>query len=446
MTAWLASDALAPVPLWACAPFAVLLAAIATGPLWFREKWHHHYPKVSLLLGGLVVAYYLLLRNQGGHGVHKLLHTGIEYLSFVALVGALFVAASGVLLRIHARGTTITNVVLLAGASFLSNLVGTTGASMLLIRPYLRMNRGHLATHHVVFFIFLVSNVGGALTPIGDPPLFLGYLKGIPFFWTAEHLLIPWGLAVGALLVLFAGIDWLHTRKVPRAPHGDEKVRIEVSGNRSFLFILAVLGLVLAQGSETAKQLQPWSTLVIALAMIALAAGAYKSASRRSLEENQFTFEPIREVAILFAGIFATMIPALEYLEANAASLGLKAPLGFYFVTGGLSAVLDNAPTYLTFLTADLGLQGLSVDAPSDLMKHLAEPEGARTVAAISCGAVFFGAMTYIGNGPNFMVKSIAESMKAPCPSFFGYLLKWAVPILLPVLVLVGIYFFGSAR
>jgi Na+/H+ antiporter NhaD/arsenite permease-like protein len=428
----------APVPFWAATPFVLLLLAIAIGPLAFRKAWHRHYPKVSFALGGLVVGYYLLARDGGD----KVLHVGVEYLAFVALIGSLFVVASGVLIHVRARGSTAMNVAILGLGSLLSNLIGTTGAAMLLIRPYLRMNRGHLGAHHVPFFIFTVANVGGALTPIGDPPLFLGYLRGVPFFWTLQAAILPWLVTVAAILVLFVFVEAIQRGPVRARSEPGERMQIEIAGMRSFAFLFGILGLVLVQSQPFLREREPWSTLAVAAGMLVLGAAAYRSAEPRIHRENEFRFEPIREVAILFAGIFATMIPALEYLEQNARSLGLESPLGFYFATGALSSFLDNAPTYLTLLTAALGLEGRSVDRPEDVLAVLETSRGSLLVAAISCGAVFFGAMTYIGNGPNFMVKSIAEASGARCPSFLGYLIGWAVPVLLPVLVLVGLLFF----
>ncbi len=436
------SAAVGPVPLLAAAPFVLLLLAISSGPLLAPRQWHHHYPKVALSLGAVVALYYVFVRNAEGHGWHKLGHAGVEYVSFVALIGSLFVIASGVLLRIKARGTTMENVVLLAIASVLANVLGTTGASMLLIRPFLRMNQGHLGAHHVVFFIFLVANVGGALTPIGDPPLFLGYLRGVPFFWTSEALIGPWCTAVTYLLVAFAIVDTMHARRMQRAYPTGERLRLDVTGIRSFLYLFGVLGLVFVQRQPFVQQHTPWSTVAVAAGMLGLAAAAYFTTPRDVHEANDFTFEPIREVGILFAGIFTTMIPALEYLEEHAAEFGLTRPIHFYFSTGILSATLDNAPTYLTFLTTELALNKLSVDDPVQILAHLGTVDGAHSVAAISAAAVFFGAMTYIGNGPNFMVKSIAESARIPVPTFFGYLLRWAVPILGPILVLVGFLFY----
>jgi len=428
-------------PLWAAAPFVLLLASIAVGPIAFRHGWHRHYPKVAFGLGALVVAGYAILR-RGELG--RVLHAASEYTAFVALIGSLYVVASGVLVTIHAKGTTTANVVFLAVGGALSNLLGTTGAAMLLIRPYLRMNRGHAGLHHVPFFVFVVANVGGTLTPIGDPPLFLGYLRGVPFSWTAETIGVEWVATMALLLGLFAIVDQVHHRTTGREIRGPEKLGFEIAGARSFLFLLGILALVLVQAHPFVRERQPIAGLAIALGMAILAGAAYASTERRVHAANEFSFEPLREVAILFAGIFATMIPALEYLERNAHAIGVEAPQTLYFASGLLSSVLDNAPTYLTFLATAVAQHGLSVDSPDDVRRMLAEPTGAAAVAAISSGAVFFGAMTYIGNGPNFMVKAIAEASGTRVPSFFGYITRWAIPFLLPVLLVVGLVFFPA--
>lgn len=434
---------LGPVPLWAAAPFVALLLAIASGPVAFPKLWHHHYPKISLGLGALVAAYYLVFRNAGGRGAHALLEAGIDYFAFVALLCALFVVSAGILVHVKGSGSTTVNLAILGFGGALASVVGTTGASMLLIRPYLRVNREHFGAHHLVFFIFIVANAGGALTPIGDPPLFLGYLLGIPFFWTADHLSLDWFSTMGALLLAFAAFDAWHGRGRPK-PEGEQLVRLELGGFRNFAFLAGVLMLVLVQNEPFLQRFHPWSKAAAAAAMLALAGASYALSDRRIHKENQFTLEPMREVALLFAGIFATMIPALEYLSQNANALGVRSPLQFYFATGLLSAFLDNAPTYVTFLTTSLAQSGRHVGSPAEVLAHVEDPATATTVAAISAAAVFFGAMTYIGNGPNLMVRSITESAGFKCPSFFGYLLRWAVPVLLPILVVLGWLFYGA--
>jgi Na+/H+ antiporter NhaD/arsenite permease-like protein len=438
-------------------PFAILLLAIALMPFIHKHHWENHYPKVALGLGLITTVYYVAFL----HNTPRMLASFVEYCGFMALIGSLFVIAGGIHINMTGRSTPAVNTGLLALGAVLANLIGTTGASMLLIRPFLRINKNRVAPYHVVFFIFLVSNIGGGLTPIGDPPLFLGYLKGVPFFWllTKPPVLGAWLVCVGALLALFFVMDALQYRKHKAPPTDEAHDRIELEGSHNFLWLLVIIGLVLVQKADWLKGVEHWPvfgtmgdalgwgapkaaenfiTLVIAALMIGMACLSHKFANRDALRENEFGFGPIKEVGFLFAGIFATMVPALDLLEKHAADLGIKTVQQFYWGTGILSSMLDNAPTYLNFLTAAFGLKGLSLENPADVTQFLSDPVTAGYLVAISLGAVFFGAMTYIGNGPNFMVKSIAESAGVKCPSFFGYVLKYSLPILLPIFALVA--------
>lgn len=324
---------------------------------------------------------------------------------------------------------------LLLGA-LLSNLIGTTGASVLLIRPYLRINRGRVKPFHVIFFIFLVSNIGGALTPIGDPPLYLGYLKGVPFFWTLEHLFWPWVCAVSILLMIFFILDSRRGPGEVSPPPGmkGESRAFEVRGGINFLFLLGILACVFLQKFETYF---PWPFPQLGMLFFAMLSLYFSPKGVH--QDNEFNFHPIREVAILFAAIFITMVPALEYLEGHAQELGLQTPGQFFWATGTLSALLDNAPTYLAFLSSAMGLHQIPLDGGMERFLAVGSP----LLMAISCGAVFFGACTYIGNGPNFLVKSIAEKSSVPCPSFLGYLFRFSLPFLIPVFTLIWFLFFS---
>jgi Na+/H+ antiporter NhaD/arsenite permease-like protein len=458
-------------------PFVVLLLCIALMPFIHKHHWENHYPKVAIGLGLVTALYYVAVL----HNAPRMLTSMIEYAGFMALIGSLFVIAGGIHIQITGRSTPALNTALLAVGAIVANLIGTTGASMLLIRPFLRINQRRIAPYHVVFFIFLVSNIGGALTPIGDPPLFLGYLKGVPFFWLIKlpEVVLPWLMCSGALLTLFFVIDTVNFRNHKTDAGAVERNRIEFEGSHNFVWLVVILGLVLAQKAEWLEGLERWPaivslgnatgwgpakatesfvTIVVALLMIVTACLAHQLANKDALKRNEFDFAPVREVGFLFAGIFATMVPALELLEKHAGTIGITTVRQFFWGTGGLSSVLDNAPTYLNFLTAAFGLQHLSLENPihvhallhpniinqytpqqlADLGLHKLDPNAWRYVVAVSLGAVFFGAGTYIGNGPNFMVKSIAESSGVKCPSFFGYVVKYAVPILLPLLALVS--------
>jgi Na+/H+ antiporter NhaD/arsenite permease-like protein len=420
-----------PVPLWLVGPFAGLLAAIAFLPLLAPGWWGRKFPLVSLAFGAFVVAWYLLVRGE----TEPLADRGLEYVSFISLIGSLYVASGGILIRVTRRGTPVVNSILLLLGAFLANIFGTTGASALLIRPFLRINRGHVRPYHVVFFIFLVSNCGGALTPIGDPPLFMGFIKGIGFWWVAEHGYGIWAAVVLGLLATFFSIDAYHAWKRPGPEPPVGRTGIEFIGIGNFFWIFVILGAVFL--------IVPLRFGIPELIMVVAAAAAHRTSARSVLAENEFDLHPIREVAILFAGIFATMVPALQYLEAHAREFGLDSPASYYFKTGVLSAFLDNTPTYLSFLTVAAGQQGLSLDRAADVAAFVAAKP--RVLLAVSMGAVFFGACTYIGNGPNFMVKSIAERAGVPCPSFLGYVAKYAVPFLLPWLALAWALFFRGA-
>lgn len=429
----------AAVPLWLILPFGLLLALIAVMPLTpprVKHLWEHFYPHVAIGLGGMVVAYYVAVVPGGAVTT---VHTAHEYFSFISLIGSLFVVAGGIHIKVKGEATPLGNVVFLAVGGLLANFVGTTGASMVMIRPYIRMNKIRISSYHIVFFIFVVSNVGGALTPIGDPPLFLGYLRGVPFFWLLEHVMPEWLATLGAILAVFYVVDRLYFKRTPaKIQHeiaGPDVWRFDGAGN--VLLLLVIIGAVFL----------PETFFLRELVMIAAAVTSYFVTPKIVHDQNQFSFGPIKEVAFLFIGIFATMMPALGYLEAHGQEFGFKKPAQYYFATGSLSAVLDNAPTYLNFLK--LAEVSAAAESPADFAEAQASGDERavmamllakqpRLVIAVSLGAVFFGAMTYIGNGPNFMVKSIAESAGVHVPSFFGYILKYSLPILLPILALGG--------
>jgi Na+/H+ antiporter NhaD/arsenite permease-like protein len=411
---------------WMILPFLLLLGAIASGPVLAPGWWLRHYAKVALSLGALTSGYYLLILRDP----HSLEHTAHEYVSFIALVGSLYIVSGGIHIGVKGESTPFRNVIFLFVGAVTANLLGTTGAAMLLIRPWIRMNRYRVTAHHIVFFIFIVANVGGCLTPIGDPPLFLGYLQGVPFWWVAEHCWPMWAVGLGLLLVMFYVMDRRNFARAPRAVREKETAtetwRFE--GLANLFFLAVILGAVFVKTIFVREAL-----------MIAAALGSYFTTKRSVHAANHFDFHPIVEVAILFAGIFATMMPALGWLNENATRLlgANPGPGVFYWGTGVLSSLLDNAPTYLGFLSALAGVAGTS-----DIHELLAQQPQA--ILAISVGAVFFGAFTYIGNGPNFMVKAVAEQQKVSTPAFFGFIFKFALPFLLPALVVVWLMFFGG--
>lgn len=440
-------------PLWSVIPFALLLIMVATGPLFYAHFWHKSYPIISVGLGLLVGSYYLFyLHNQ-----HSVIHSAAEYIQFIALLTGLYVASGGILIIVDKKVTSRTNVIILAVGAVLANIIGTTGASMLLIRPFIRLNKNRIKAYHIVFFIFIVSNIGGSLTPIGDPPLFLGFLKGIPFTWTIIHNTVPWAIAVVLLLGLFFVFD-LRNKANYALSRGDEEEEeipsgsISLRGKRNFVWLGVVVAAVFLDpnvfewvpGIEIHGQTFSYIREII---MIAAALGSYKFSDLQAIHGNEFSIEPIREVAFLFIGIFFTMMPALEIVSAFAQSpkgAELIHPSNLYWGTGILSGFLDNAPTYVNFLTASMASVGADVNQMKEVVAFAndAYPDSALDLMAISLGAVFFGAFTYIGNGPNFMVKSIAEQVGIKMPSFFSYIIKYSIPILLPVLIIIWIIFF----
>lgn len=419
-------------PMGMLAPFAILLLCIALMPLFAAHFWEHHYPKVAVALGLVTAAYYAFVQ----HDWHPLHHAAQEYVSFMALVGSLFVISGGINIRVKGEATPFINTLYLLIGAVLANFIGTTGASMLLIRPWIKMNKFRITGFHIVFFIFIVSNVGGSLTPIGDPPLFLGFLRGVSFFWVLQHCWQAWVLALALLLGAFFILDKRNFSRIPK------QIRDAETAHEDWYFRgllnVAWLGVVLA-AVFLPKSVQETTVLgvfsVPALVMFAAAVASYFTTKPEVHEANDFNFGPVKEVGYLFVGIFLTMIPALQILQSGEA-LQISSPMQYYFTTGALSAFLDNAPTYLSFLAASMGQQHLSVDSHADVMTFAAEH--APHLIAISLGAVFFGAGSYIGNGPNFMVKAIADKAKVHAPSFLGYLFRFSIPMLLPILILVG--------
>jgi Na+/H+ antiporter NhaD/arsenite permease-like protein len=442
------------LPAWSGLPFVGILLSIALFPLLAPRFWHRRYPLVSLAWAlALVVPFLLAYREVA---LHEILHTAIaEYIPFVILVSALFVIGGGIYVRGNLRGTPQVNVTLLAIGTLIASWVGTTGAAMLLIRPLLRANsrRRHRA-HTVVFFIFLVANIGGALTPLGDPPLFLGFLQGVPFFWTLSlgtEMLVVAGLVLAA----YIGLDlffWSKedeiVRRRPELP--PDPVRLE--GAHNLLFLAGVLAAVVASGAWHPGEVnvlgvhQGIQSLARDAFLLLMLTASWATTRRQIREANGYSWAPIREVAILFAAIFATIIPVLAILKAGEHGAlapliqAVQSPAQFFWATGALSSFLDNAPTYLAFLSTALGrfTPGLPT---REAILSLIETHG-EYLKAISTGAVFMGANTYLGNAPNFMVKSIAEESGVEMPSFFGYVLRYALPFLVPAFLLATWIFF----
>ena len=445
-----------PSPLWVL-PFASLLLCIALLPLIPATEhwWHKNRNKllVSGVLGLLVCAYYTL-RAEPFHGAQPgldslkvLLHHALiaDYVPFIVLLFSLYTISGGVRLTGDLPAHPLTNTIVLGIGALLASLIGTTGASMLLIRPLLQINseRRHV-THTVIFFIFLVSNVGGALLPVGDPPLFLGYLRGVPFLWTL-NLLPMWGLMVAALLAIYYAWDHVAYRREAAESIRLDETQIEPLRLQGGVNFVLLVGVVLAVGLLVPGKALPGTTWVVPEHLregvqLALAGISMLITPKAIRVLNQFNFGAIAEVACLFVGIFITMMVPIEILAQQGGALGVNTPMRFFWATGALSSFLDNAPTYVVFFElagslTDPGLQALSGVATATGMINFVDLE------AIALGAVFMGAMTYIGNGPNFLVKSIAEHGGVKMPGFFGYM-AYSGAVLLPLLAILSLVFF----
>jgi len=435
--------------LWAI-PFIGILLSIALFPLVMPHFWHSHYGKVSLFWGSLFFVAFSVAFSFSTSIFYLIEVYLLEFISFITLLLVLFTVAGGIRLKGQLIGTPRLNTLLILIGTALASWMGTTGAAMLMIRPLLRANEWRkYKTHTVVFFIFLVANIGGSLTPLGDPPLFLGFLKGVDFFWTTKHMLTPMLFAVAVLTVVYLALDTYFYRKEPNSPEIDPDAgKLSIEGKTNLILVPCVVGAVLTASLDLGPAFtihhvtMPLSLLIEVSLFLLLTAVSLVITPKEIRTANEFTWEPIREVAKLFATIFITMQPPILMLRA-----GAEGPLGaiirgvvdssgnfinssFFWATGALSSFLDNAPTYVVFFNTAGG------NAESLMGDHW------QTLLAISTGAVFMGANTYIGNAPNFMVKSIAEEGGIPMPSFFGYMLKYSIPILIPTFILVTLVFF----
>jgi len=433
-------------------PFVGILLSIALFPLIAPEFWHHHFGKVSAFWAVSLLIPFLLNEQIGfSTTIYSLIHTGfLEYIPFIILLLTLFTISGGVQLRGSLIGTPVVNAGIILIGTILASWMGTTGAAMLLIRPLIRANKHRKnKVHVIVFFIFLVANIGGSLTPLGDPPLFLGFLKGVDFFWTTTQMILPMIFMVTMLLIIFFILDTYHYKNEVLEPIDESNEKFALKGSFNLVLILGVIGAVLLSGFwhpnihftiyHVEIELQNIARDVLLLILTWL---SWTKTSKRIREANEFTWFPIVEVAKLFGAIFITIIPAIEILKAgkNGAlkmvveqvSTEGGEPINrmYFWLTGILSSFLDNAPTYLVFFNTAGG------DADY-LMNQIPN-----TLLAISAGAVFMGANTYIGNAPNFMVKSISEASDIEMPSFFGYFFKYALPILFPLYLLTSYLFF----
>ena len=439
------------LPLQWIVPFVGILLSIAILPLVAEHFWHHNFGKISLFWALLLVIP-LLLFHGIDTAIYEVLHVALlEYVPFIILLLSLFTISGGVQLKGSLVGTPILNTLIIFIGTALASWMGTTGAAMLLIRPLLRANQHRQnKVHIIVFFIFLVANIGGSLTPLGDPPLFLGFLKGVSFFWTTSAMFLPMLFMVVTLLIIFFGVDtYFYRKESPQENAETENEKLSLEGSFNLLLLAGVVGGVLLSGFwkpdihiniyHVHVELQNIARDVLLLSLTYL---SWTMTPMQIRDANEYTWFPIEEVGKLFAGIFVTIIPAIAILKAgtNGAlasvvssvsdSSGEPINLMYFWLTGILSSFLDNAPTYLVFFNTAGG-------DPSVLMGDMYQ-----TLLAISAGAVFMGANSYIGNAPNFMVKAIAESSDIKMPSFFGYIIKWSLPILVPLFIIVTWIFF----
>ena len=444
------------LPLWSALPFAFYLLSIAFIPLIWGHFWEKNRNKFLFALAASlpVLLFVFLSRDADPHWIWD---SAKEYATFIALIATLFIISGGIYLEGSLAGTPLVNTVFLALGAVLASVIGTTGASMLLIRPLLRANEPRQRkVHLVVFFIFIVSNAGGLLTPLGDPPLFLGFLRGVPFLWTLR-LVAPWALVNGVLLILCNLIDQAVFNKEERERPGSQledvqavKQPIRVRGGVNLALLLGVTLLVFGVGSgaERLHLTEDLQKLIQVVGLAALAGISLVVTPKSVREANRFTWGPIIEVSVIFIGIFVTMVPALKILEVRGAEFGVVHPWQFFWASGALSSILDNAPTYLTFSAAAVGVvnhmdPGAAI-AAGNFGALTGHAGGATLLSAVSCGSVLMGANTYIGNGPNFMVKAIAEENRVKMPSFFGYTI-WSLSILIPLFLLVTFIFFRSS-
>ena len=425
---------------WPVIPFISLLVLISAGSSLFPKFWHESYKMVSVSLGLVVAFWYVVYFKQSV----VVAETISEYISFISLLIGLYVVAGTIHIQPDIESSPRNNILFLVVGAFLTNIIGTTGASILLIRPFIQLNKQQLKPYHIVFFIFIISNIGGLLTPIVDPPLFIGFLKGIPFFFTLTHLFLPWVITLSILIGIFYLFEKRNNKHTKKLETSVPTNKITVTGKRNFIW-LAFMVLTVFLDPNILSDLPTIEfeghhfSFARELLQLIIAISCIKTSNKEALKSNDFTYEPIIEVAYLFFGIFLTMMPALQLLQ-NLGSSGKQLSLmETYFATGISSAFLDNAPAYLNFLTFSMAGFAININNVSEVLKFVTS-DHIGYLLAISISSVFWGALTYVGNGPNFMVKSIAEASGVKMPTFMAYIFRFAIPILIPILLLIALY------
>ncbi|OGU93906.1 MAG: sodium:proton antiporter [Ignavibacteria bacterium RIFOXYC2_FULL_35_21] len=430
------------IPLWSMLPFILMLGSIAVFPVIAERFWKKNRNKfIMALVLGIPTAIWLLANSLGSELYHSMV---FDYIPFIILLGALFVITGGIFVDGDIEAKPIANTAFLAIGAVLASFMGTTGAAMLLIRPLIHTNkRRELKTHTILFFIGIVANCGGLLTPLGDPPLFMMYLRGAPFTWFL-HLVPEWLFVNILLLIIYFFVDtYFWKKETPEAKRREHEYKkpIKLEGKLNFIWLLGVILAVALINPHTIPALgtNPYLSFIRETVIVLMAILSLQFTTHMTRTSNSFSWHPIEEVAYLFLGIFITMVPCLLYLESNAESLGITTHTLFYYATGGLSGFLDNTPTAVTFYSLAKGL----VEQEPFLLQNVPVVAGIPEVfmKAISVSSVFFGSMTYIGNGPNFMVKSIAEHSNIKMPHFFAYMYKFSLIILLPLFILCQLLF-----
>ena len=441
------------LPYWSALPFAGLLLSLALLPLFAPKFWHRHYHFVVMFWGLILAVPFLWFFGQPA--MTELCHLILlDYMPFMILLFSLFTVAGGIFIKGSFKGTPLTNIFLLIIGTMIASWIGTTGASMLLIRPVIRSNAARKTkVHIIVFFIFLVSNIGGSLTPLGDPPLFLGFLRGVPFFWTFNLLPITLFVSISTLVIFFLLDMFYYYRDKHHLPHGNQNVQVAMSlhGGHNFLYLAGIIAAVLFSGVADLGEIVIFHTalkiqnIIRDILLLFICALSLLTTSKHIRTENHFHWGPMKEVAIVFAAIFITILPVLAMLRAGqegelaCITTAAREPWHFFWITGILSGFLDNAPTYLTFLTTALGNLENGFPERVAIIKLIAEHP--LVLQAISAGAVFMGAITYIGNAPNFMVRAIAEENGIKMPSFFGYM-GYSFLFLVPIFIVATLIFF----
>lgn len=426
-------------------PFILLLLTIALCPVISMKFWGNNYKKIILLFSSITIFSNIFII----HDISAVILSFIEYLEFIIFIVVLYVISGGINLKINKTGTPMVNTLILLCGAILANVIGTTGAAILLIKPYIKINKHRIKPYNIVFFIFIVCNIGGCLSPIGDPPLFSGFLKGVPFTWPLRYNLLPWIITNGMLLLIFYILDNKNELKAIKIQNYGST--IEINGKQNLIFVALTIFAIFLNPMvfnwvPTVNIYNHNISFLKDILLITIGITAYKLSNKEILKKNEFSFNPVIELAFMFFGIFITMGPALTIIEEASSNItkGLISPGLFFWVIAFLSSFLDNTPTYMNSLALMMSLEGANISNPTEVLafSNGLYPNSILFLRIICVTSVYFGGFTYIGNGPNFIIKSIAEKEGIKMPSFFGYILKYSCIYLLPVLTLIWFIFF----